>query len=222
MVQNAYKVTLVSAFAPLVLGSSGSAPTYRRRTCSRSSSGSPRGPLPEALAPDALVPPQLVGMALLVPRHGARLACTGVKRRSRMRRTPASTDPGIGRASPLARILLLVYVLLVAYASLYPFEGWRAVGLSPFAYLSAPWPRYVTAFDVVVNVAGYVPYGFLAVAALRPTRARRRRIRSRCGQRRVALARARGGADLPAGALRQQPRRAVQPRRRRARAPPSV
>jgi VanZ family protein len=59
-------------------------------------------------------------------------------------------------------------VFLVAYASLYPFEGWRTVGLSPFAYLTAPWPRYVTAFDVVVNVAGYVPYGFLLVAALRP------------------------------------------------------
>lgn len=59
-------------------------------------------------------------------------------------------------------------MFLVAYASLYPFEGWRTVGLSPFAYLSAPWPRYVTVFDVVMNVAGYVPYGFLAVAALRP------------------------------------------------------
>jgi VanZ family protein len=64
--------------------------------------------------------------------------------------------------------VFLVYVLLVIYASLYPFEGWRTVGLSPFAYLSAPWPRYVTAFDVVVNLAGYVPFGFLAVAALRP------------------------------------------------------
>ena len=42
------------------------------------------------------------------------------------------------------------------------------VGLSPFAYFTAPWPRYVTAFDMVVNVAGYVPFGFLAVAALRP------------------------------------------------------
>ena len=64
--------------------------------------------------------------------------------------------------------MFLVYVVLVAYASLYPFEGWRSVGLWPFAYLNAPWPRYVTAFDVVVNLAGYVPYGFLAVAALRP------------------------------------------------------
>ncbi|HZO01785.1 MAG TPA: VanZ family protein [Burkholderiales bacterium] len=59
-------------------------------------------------------------------------------------------------------------MLLVVYASLYPFEGWRAVGLSPFAYLTAPWPRYVTAFDVAVNLAGYLPYGLLAVAALRP------------------------------------------------------
>ena len=64
--------------------------------------------------------------------------------------------------------MFLVYVLLVAYASLYPFEGWRNVGLSPFAYLSAPWPRYITAFDVAVNLIGYVPYGFLAVAALHP------------------------------------------------------
>jgi VanZ family protein len=74
----------------------------------------------------------------------------------------------VARASPLARILFLVYVLLVVYASLYPFEGWRAVGLSPLAYLDAPWPRYVTVFDIVVNVAGYVPFGMLAIAALRP------------------------------------------------------
>jgi len=59
-------------------------------------------------------------------------------------------------------------VLLVAYATLYPLSGWRGMGLSPFAYLSAPWPRYITSFDVAVNVAGYVPFGFLAIAALHP------------------------------------------------------
>ncbi|MGH8723764.1 MAG: VanZ family protein [Burkholderiales bacterium] len=59
-------------------------------------------------------------------------------------------------------------MLLVAYASLYPLAGWRSVGLSPLAYLSGAWPRYVTAFDVTVNVAGYVPLGFLAIAALHP------------------------------------------------------
>jgi VanZ family protein len=72
------------------------------------------------------------------------------------------------RGSPLARLLLLVYVLLVAYASLYPLSGWSDAGLSAFAFLAAPWPRYLTTFDVVVNMLAYVPYGFLCVLALYP------------------------------------------------------
>jgi len=68
----------------------------------------------------------------------------------------------------VARLLLVVYAALTAYASLHPLEGWRDFGLSPFAYLSAPWPRHVTRFDIAVNILGYVPLGFLAVAALRP------------------------------------------------------
>src|SRR5437016_5671449 len=73
------------------------------------------------------------------------------------------------RESPLARILFAVYVALVIYASLYPLEGWRGHGLSLFAYLSAPWPRrFVTGFDVAANLLGYLPYGFLCVAALYP------------------------------------------------------
>lgn len=71
-------------------------------------------------------------------------------------------------ASPLARLLLAVYAVLTMYATLYPMEGWRDAGISAFAYLSAPWPRYVTRFDIAVNVLGYVPFGFLAVAALHP------------------------------------------------------
>jgi VanZ family protein len=59
-------------------------------------------------------------------------------------------------------------VVLVAYASLYPLSGWRDVGISPFAYLGEPWPRYITAFDIVANVAGYFPFGFLATAVLHP------------------------------------------------------
>ena len=39
---------------------------------------------------------------------------------------------------------------------------------SAFAYLRAPWPRQVSSFDVAVNVLGYMPYGFLCVAALYP------------------------------------------------------
>ncbi len=73
-----------------------------------------------------------------------------------------------GRSSPLARYLFAAYVLLVAYASLHPLVGWRDLGLSPFAFLTAPWPRYYTAFDVAANFVGYLPLGALAVLAMRP------------------------------------------------------
>lgn len=58
--------------------------------------------------------------------------------------------------------------MLTIYASLYPLEGWHNHGLSPFAYLDAPWPRYITAFDIAANLLGYMPYGFLCVAVLEP------------------------------------------------------
>ena len=64
--------------------------------------------------------------------------------------------------------MLFVYVLLVGYATLYPLAGWRDVGLSPLAYLTGPWPRHFTAFDIAVNVAGYMPLGLLAIVALYP------------------------------------------------------
>ena len=69
---------------------------------------------------------------------------------------------------PLTRFFLAVYVLLVAYATLYPLAGWRDPGGSAFAFLAAPWPRYVTAFDLAANFFGYLPYGLLcALAAVR-------------------------------------------------------
>ncbi len=72
------------------------------------------------------------------------------------------------RPSPLARYLFLAYVLLVIYATLYPFSGWRDAGISAFAYLAAPKPPYITGFDLAVNVLGYLPYGLLAVFAMHP------------------------------------------------------
>jgi VanZ family protein len=79
-------------------------------------------------------------------------------------------DSGASRAGamPLARLAFVVYLLLVVYASLYPLEGWHDHGLSPFAYLSSPLPRNVMSLDVALNILGYVPYGFLCVAALYP------------------------------------------------------
>jgi len=69
--------------------------------------------------------------------------------------------------------LALVYFGLIVYASLYPFSLWRNQGVAPWMFWMAPWPRYWTRFDVIANVLGYVPLGFLlALSALRTGRVR--------------------------------------------------
>ncbi|WP_248320973.1 VanZ family protein [Caballeronia sp. Sq4a] len=72
------------------------------------------------------------------------------------------------RPSAFSRQALVAYAVLVVYGSLYPFSGWRSLGLGPFAFLTDPLPRYLTAFDVVTNVLGYMPLGALIVLALYP------------------------------------------------------
>ena len=67
--------------------------------------------------------------------------------------------------------LTLAYAALIFYASLYPFSDWRDQGIAPWAFLTAPLPRWWTGFDVTSNVLGYAPLGFLAaLAALRTGR----------------------------------------------------
>jgi VanZ family protein len=70
--------------------------------------------------------------------------------------------------STLARYLFVACLLLVVYASLYPFSGWRDQGLPAFAFVTAPFTRPIQWFDVVANVLGYIPLGFLAVLATYP------------------------------------------------------
>lgn len=60
----------------------------------------------------------------------------------------------------------LLFAGLVVYASLYPFEGWRVQGVAPLAFLAAPLPQYWTGFDVLSNLVGYAPLGFLLTVAL--------------------------------------------------------
>ncbi len=72
------------------------------------------------------------------------------------------------RPSVLSRQALVLYTALIVYGSWYPFSGWRSLGLGPLAYLSDPMPQYLTAFDVVTNVLGYMPFGALMVLALYP------------------------------------------------------
>ena len=79
-----------------------------------------------------------------------------------------SVKPWARRPSVLARQALVLNTALIVYGSWYPFTGWRSLGLGPFAYLSDPMPQYLTAFDVVTNVLGYMPFGALVVLAVYP------------------------------------------------------
>jgi len=62
--------------------------------------------------------------------------------------------------------LAWLYGGLVVYASLYPFLGWRIPPVGPFDFLLLGWPRWWTWFDVVSNLLGYLPLGFLLFVAL--------------------------------------------------------
>lgn len=68
--------------------------------------------------------------------------------------------------STLPRSLALAYTVLVAYACLTPFSGWRDPGLPILDFLTAPWPRYFTGLDLAFNVLGYLPLGFVLAPAL--------------------------------------------------------
>lgn len=58
--------------------------------------------------------------------------------------------------------LALIYAALIVFASLFPFEGWRAQGIDPLVFLTARIPPpYWTWFDVNTNIAGYMPLGLL-------------------------------------------------------------
>ena len=59
-----------------------------------------------------------------------------------------------------------LYAALIVYASLYPFVGWRVPGVGVFDFLFLGWPRYWTWFDVISNLLGYMPLGFLLFVAL--------------------------------------------------------
>src|ERR1700712_2138630 len=59
-----------------------------------------------------------------------------------------------------------LYAGLIVYASLYPFVGWRVPGVGPLDFMLLGWPRWWTTFDLVSNLLGYMPLGFLLFVAL--------------------------------------------------------
>jgi VanZ family protein len=81
---------------------------------------------------------------------------------------PSLTPIHRSQASPIARAACVIYGLLLLYAGLAPWSGWRDLGIDAWAYLDAPAPRYITTFDLVVNVLAYLPFGALIVLAVHP------------------------------------------------------
>ncbi|HTD91762.1 MAG TPA: VanZ family protein, partial [Burkholderiales bacterium] len=67
----------------------------------------------------------------------------------------------------LSLVLALAYLLTIVYASLLPFRDWRLPAEDVYGFLTAPWPRYITLKDVLINVSAYVPLGFMLTLGLR-------------------------------------------------------
>ena len=63
------------------------------------------------------------------------------------------------RSARPVRWALAIYTCMLAYASMAPFVGWQW----PQAYTIIAWPRYLTSFDVMINVLAYAPFGGLLV-----------------------------------------------------------
>lgn len=74
-----------------------------------------------------------------------------------------------GRRRSTATVLAWAYAVLVGYASLYPFDGWRwPVGATWADLLLLPWVPWGDGFDLWSNLLGYVPFGLLlAIGRLR-------------------------------------------------------
>ena len=66
----------------------------------------------------------------------------------------------------MALYIAAVIGVLIVYACLHPFTGWRDPGLPLDDFLYRPWPRYFSYTDLIVNVLGFIPFTFALVAAL--------------------------------------------------------
>ena len=83
---------------------------------------------------------------------------------------PVQNIHGISITENRARLrtwLAIGYTLFIMYASLSPFVGWRAQGLDFIEVLRAPVLLTYTAFDAVINLLAYLPFGLLVGLILR-------------------------------------------------------
>lgn len=78
-----------------------------------------------------------------------------------------NTPPSGESRIRLSTWLAIGYALFIAYASLSPFSGWREQGLDFIEVLRAPFVLTYTAFDAVINLLSYLPFGLLVGLMLR-------------------------------------------------------
>jgi VanZ family protein len=72
----------------------------------------------------------------------------------------------MARQRSSATPLSVAFALLVVYATLYPFSGWRwPAGTGAADLLALPWPAWNPRLDVVANLLGYLPLGALIYVA---------------------------------------------------------
>lgn len=75
-------------------------------------------------------------------------------------------DPGVSTSA--RRYVVAGYVLLIVYASLSPFTGWRDQGFTFAEVLTAPLSLTYSVMDAWVNVVAYIPFGLLVAMTLLP------------------------------------------------------
>jgi len=72
--------------------------------------------------------------------------------------------------------LAAAYAALLVYGTLFPFHGWRVPPAGLRALLAEPLLSRHLPLDILVNAVIYLPFGLLAVRALRPERGAAQRI----------------------------------------------
>ena len=75
---------------------------------------------------------------------------------------PTSRPVTRGGEAGLAVVLAALWALLIVYASLYPFGGWRVPpGVEWVDLVRLRWTKWIPGFDLNSNLFGYLPLGLL-------------------------------------------------------------
>lgn len=61
--------------------------------------------------------------------------------------------------SRVPRFFALGFAILLLWAGLFPFTGWRDNGTPLWAFLSYHWPYYFSRFDFGLNIVAFIPLG---------------------------------------------------------------